>query len=181
MGGEIGLESKMGAGSLFWFTVTGEFQKDETMSHIFEKTISTIEEDATPLKNLRILVAEDHPINQVFVQTALETMGAQVTLCEDGQATADQFFRTPDGFDLILMDCQMPVLDGFQATEFIRAFESDKTRTAIPIIALTASALSEDQEKCLKAGMNDVLSKPASKNSLETMIKKWVKSDASHV
>jgi signal transduction histidine kinase len=181
MEGEIGLESKMGAGSLFWFTVTGEFQKDETMSHIFEKTISPIEEDTTPLKNLRILVAEDHPINQVFVQTALETMGAHVTLCENGQATADQFFRTPDEFDLILMDCQMPVLDGFQATELIRAFETDKNRKAVFIIALTASALSEDQEKCLKAGMNDVLSKPASKQSLETMIKKWVTPDASRI
>ncbi|MBE0506848.1 MAG: response regulator [Marinospirillum sp.] len=116
----------------------------------------------------RVLVVEDHPINQQVVQSQLEQMGLQVTLADNGAQGVEK--ARNEAFDLVLMDIQMPVMDGYQATREIRQFNKD-----LPIIALTAAALVEDRNKALAAGMNDHLGKPFSGQQLFEHLKPWLK------
>jgi len=99
----------------------------------------------------------------------IETLGYQVHSVEDGLAVLDALDN--ESFDIVFMDCQMPNLDGYQATERIR---QRQTSTDVPIVALTASALKEDLERCLESGMNDYLSKPCSQRDLETALNRWL-------
>ena len=114
-----------------------------------------------------VLVVEDHPINQQVVQSQLEQMGLRVSLADNGEDGVEQV--RVNSFDLVLMDIQMPVLDGYEATRQIRAFNPD-----IPIIALTAAALVEDRSKALQAGMNDHLGKPFSGQQLYKHLRNWL-------
>ena len=116
----------------------------------------------------RVLVVEDHPINQQVVQSQLEHMGLQVILANNGAEGVEK--ARNEAFDLVLMDIQMPVMDGYQATREIRQFNKD-----LPIIALTAAALVEDRNKALAAGMNDHLGKPFSGPQLFEHLKPWLK------
>lgn len=109
---------------------------------------------------ISVLVAEDNPVNQQIIEGLLSKIGARVMLTADGQAVVDAYTRDPDSYQLLLMDCEMPVLDGFQATRQIRAWESAQRRPAVPIIALTAHALEDTERACEEAGMNTVLTKP---------------------
>ncbi len=118
----------------------------------------------------RVLLVEDDEINRRMAGVMLEKMGVALRMAEDG-ARALQILRQ-DTFDLILMDCQMPELDGFEATKSIRAREAGRTR--IPIIALTASALQGDRDRCLAAGMDDYLSKPLTLGQLRSMVSRWL-------
>jgi two-component system, sensor histidine kinase and response regulator len=118
-----------------------------------------------------VLVAEDNPINQALVRAMLHKLGLQLTLVGDG-AQAVQAMRERD-FDLVLMDCQMPVMDGYEATALIRAFALPKVRTT-PIIAVTANAMAGDREKCLSAGMDDFLAKPFTLTALRQMLVRWL-------
>jgi PAS domain S-box-containing protein len=106
---------------------------------------------------LRILVAEDHPVNQQLILRLLERRGHKVTIAADGRQAVDAYGR--DAFDLIVMDVQMPVMDGFEATAAIRAIEQT-TGVHVPIVAVTAHAMDGDRERCLQAGMDDYMSKP---------------------
>jgi two-component system sensor histidine kinase/response regulator len=119
----------------------------------------------------RILLVEDNPINQRVTFLLLKKLGCQVDLAGDG-ATAVELFRL-NRYDLTLMDCQMPLLDGYEASSAIRAIERDEERQRTPIIALTAHALSGDRGKCIEAGMDDFLTKPTSKERLRAAISKW--------
>ena len=123
---------------------------------------------AIPIRETRVLVAEDNAVNQQVIGAMLRRLGMAVTLVEDGE----QAVQALQGgrYDLVLMDCQMPVLDGFAAASRIRAAE---TRTRIPIIALTANALAEDRQRCLDAGMDDYLPKPVSIAGLSSMLSRW--------
>lgn len=114
-----------------------------------------------------VLVVEDHPINQQVVQSQLEQMGLKVSLADNGADGVEQV--RVNSFDLVLMDIQMPVLDGYEATRQIRAFNPD-----IPIIALTAAALVEDRNKALQAGMNDHLGKPFTGRQLYDHLRNWL-------
>ena len=100
---------------------------------------------------LRILLAEDNPDNQALTKLILTKAGYQVEVADNGQEAVEKYLRSPDDFDLILMDIQMPVTDGFQATRMIR----ENGYKTIPIVALTAHAMKEDEQKCLNAGMDD--------------------------
>jgi signal transduction histidine kinase/ActR/RegA family two-component response regulator len=113
----------------------------------------------------KVLVAEDSSINQVVIRGMLTRLGFESVLCSTGDEAVRLASRDPAGFHLILMDCQMPVMDGFEATRLIR-----KTDSSIPIVALTASALAGDRERCLAAGMTDYLSKPLDLDSLRRAI-----------
>ena len=117
-----------------------------------------------------VLLAEDNPINQQVATAMLEKMGCQVTLAHNGREAVE--LAKPGRFDLVLMDCQMPEMDGFDATRGIRAQEVGHRTT--PIIALTANALHGDRERCLAAGMSDYLSKPFSGASLRAALLKWL-------
>lgn len=135
-------------------------------------------------KEIRILLAEDYPTNQQVAKRHLDHAGYQVDLAEDGKQALEAFKRKH--YDLILMDVQMPLMDGYQATKAIRELESalaamgnknpTKTMPRVPIIAMTAHAMSEHKELCLEAGMDDFLSKPLTRKELLSMVAKWLKS-----
>ncbi|MBH0199077.1 MAG: response regulator [Nitrospira sp.] len=123
--------------------------------------------------NRRILLTEDNPVNREVALAMLEFLGCRVDLAENGQQAVEAVSK--QHYDLVLMDCQMPVLDGFAATAAIRR---DETRTntgrRVPIIALTANAMEGDREQCLAAGMDDHLSKPFSQEGLSAIIRRWI-------
>ncbi len=118
----------------------------------------------------RILVAEDYFVNQEVTQDILELMGVQVEIAENGKEAVEK--HRENSYDLILMDIQMPELDGFEATRQIRKLEGESKHTTI--IALTANALAGDREKCLQAGMDDYLSKPIEAKKLEEILCKYL-------
>ena len=117
----------------------------------------------------RVLVAEDNEINREVAVAALRAMQCDVTAVEDGRAAVDA--AALEEFDVVLLDCQMPVMDGYEAARRMRA---NPRTSSTPIIALTANALRRDRERCSEAGMNDVLTKPFSASQLGTMLRRWV-------
>ena len=119
----------------------------------------------------RVLLAEDNPLNQRVAKLMLTQMGGEVSVAENGEQALAQVQAQP--FDLVLMDCQMPVMDGFQATRAIRSLPSECA--AIPIVALTANAFQEDRDACLAAGMDDFATKPVSFESLSQIVLRWFK------
>lgn len=122
---------------------------------------------------LNILVAEDNIVNIAVLKSMLKQLGHRSTFCENGEAVLAAYCKSPQHFDVILMDCEMPVLDGFGATRAIRAFEHQQATTAIPIIALTAHAFREQQAKCLEAGMDRYLSKPVTLATLTQALQQY--------
>jgi PAS domain S-box-containing protein len=123
-----------------------------------------------PLDGLRILVAEDVPTNQLIMRDLLESLGATISIADNGQLALQQLATSGDRIDLILMDIQMPEMDGLEATRRIRA---GQVRTDIPIIALTAHALEEERQRASHAGMNDFLTKPIEPAELISVIQRW--------
>ena len=125
--------------------------------------------------SVRILLVEDHPINQRLIRFMLCRAGYQLEIANNGQQALEMIFSDLDAFDLIFMDIQMPVMDGLRATREIRARESQGNpgHTHIPIIAMTAEAIKGTREKCLAAGMDDYISKPVRREEVFTMVKKW--------
>ena len=119
----------------------------------------------------RVLLVEDNAVNREVSTAMLEFLGYHVTIAEDGQQALTLF--AAESFDLILMDCQMPVMDGFTATAKIRDREQQSQAARIPIIALTANAMEGDRERCLNAGMDDYLSKPFSQQALADVLSRW--------
>jgi signal transduction histidine kinase/CheY-like chemotaxis protein len=155
MGGEIGVESEPGVGSTFWFEIAlplvgGARSTDETADD------AAFFGDAASDVSLRILVAEDHPVNQLFMRAILAQTRHDVTLVSDGRQAVEAMRQ--GAFDLILMDVQMPELDGVEATRQIRAMAGPERN--VHIIALTANAMSGARDSYLAAGMNDHISKP---------------------
>jgi CheY-like chemotaxis protein len=118
----------------------------------------------------KVLVVEDNVVNQKVAVRLVEKMGCRVELSANGQEALSAIAR--DTFDLVLMDCQMPVMDGFEATAAIRGLEGDVR--SIPVIAMTANAMQGDRERCLAAGMDDYLSKPVSYEDLKSMVNRWL-------
>jgi CheY-like chemotaxis protein/HPt (histidine-containing phosphotransfer) domain-containing protein len=120
----------------------------------------------------RILVAEDNPVNQEMALAVLDVLGCQAEVAANGQEAVEAVART--GYDLILMDCQMPVLDGFAATAAIRRWEQAQGRPRLPIIALTANIVKGFREQCLAVGMDDYLSKPFEQEQLAALLEHWL-------
>ncbi len=122
------------------------------------------------LENVHVLLAEDSRINQAFAQEVLETMGCRLTIASNGQEALDALTAHPD-IALVLMDCQMPVMDGFEAARRIYAKKQEGSLPkALPIVALTANAMEGDRQRCLDAGMDDYLSKPVRRKELKEMV-----------
>ena len=119
----------------------------------------------------KVLVVEDNLVNQMVIKGMLGKIGVPFDLANNGQEALEKVGA--HAYDLILMDCQMPVLDGYSATEKIRQLESDAAK--IPIVALTAHALAEEAQRCSAVGMNDFLSKPLTMDVLRNMLEKWLK------
>lgn len=126
----------------------------------------------------RVLVAEDNPVNQEMALAVLENLGCQVDVTANGQEAVEAVIKTE--YDLVLMDCQMPVLDGFAATMAIRHWEWEQGRSPLPIVALTANVIKGFREQCLAAGMDDYLGKPFEQSQLVAILERWLpKSEAS--
>ncbi|HSG68052.1 MAG TPA: response regulator [Bacteroidales bacterium] len=168
MNGEIGMESVMHRGSTFWFTASLEKSSKKTTDAEAIDTRTILDEK--PFKMLNILLAEDNEINQKIIQYSLTNAGYKVDIAQNGQEAIEKYQSS--AYDLVLMDVQMPLLDGFEATAHIRKMEAEGFNNHhIPIIALTANAMKGDREKCLDAGMDEYLSKPFTPNDLINIIR----------
>jgi CheY-like chemotaxis protein len=127
---------------------------------------------ANALTGKHVLLAEDNVINQMLACTVLGQLGCAVTVATDGRQAVRQF--ADQRFDLVLMDCQMPEMDGFEATQQIRQAEAAAGQGRVPIVAVTANAMQGDRERCAAAGMDDYLSKPFTKQGLRRVLEKWL-------
>ncbi|HEY0337730.1 MAG TPA: response regulator, partial [Burkholderiales bacterium] len=120
----------------------------------------------------RLLLAEDNPVNQEVALGILQIEGFEVTVAKNGNEAVDAY--TKSAFDVVLMDCHMPEMDGFEATRKIRALEKHSNLKRVPIVALTANAMQQDREECLNAGMDDHLSKPYSRLQMRETLERWL-------
>ena len=171
MGGRIGVNSRAGQGTTFWF----ELDLEVAQAHPQEPTTAAWDVETT--LGLHVLVAEDNGMNQFIIEETLKRFGCTWEIVENGKLAVVAVGRIK--FDAVLMDCQMPELDGLEATRQIRACESAAGAARIVIVALTADALSGDLERCLAAGMDDYVSKPIDATQLFRVLKA-VKSTAAH-
>jgi len=188
MGGEIGVESSEGKGSTFWFTA--RFQKQTMKMPVLQTSegsfsrgikartsaVSTPHEAKAVLQDARILLAEDNTINQKVAKSILGKLGCKADVVADGLEAVRALEMI--NYDLVLMDCMMPEMDGFEATAVIRDPASKVLNHNVPVIAMTANAMKGDREACLEAGMDDYLSKPVKKEDLSMVLQKWLNPEA---
>ena len=189
MKGEIGVKSIVNQGSTFWFIVPFEKNHSSIISSSLPLDSSLVNKDYLTLNtrqqsiinpaslisttqqqtNLKILVAEDNSINQAVILSQLEMLGYQADCVSNGLEALELLAK--QDYDLVLMDCQMPFMDGYLATQELRRREENKRHSVV--IALTANAMLEDRQKCLAAGMDDYLSKPLEEEDLVKIIQRW--------
>jgi CheY-like chemotaxis protein len=163
MGGRIGLSSEAGRGSTFWFELR--------LPVVRHEAAAAHQAEAGPAGQLSgtVLLAEDNPINRLVAQRMLAALGLEVVTVNDGRAAVERYQQ--GGLDLVLMDMEMPELDGPGAARAIRVMAGARQ---VPIVALTASALAGDRQRCLDAGMNDFLSKPYGLGQLRAALVRWL-------
>lgn len=166
LGGSIWVESKLGVGSRFSFTIPLSYQSETADEYIEKSSITKSIEHMEESRVLKILVAEDEETNALYIKTILKSSGYDLIFAHNGKETVDLFRQNPDT-DIILMDLRMPEMDGFEAARLIRA--QDKS---VVIIAQTAFAFTEDKESVLEQGFTDYISKPIRKDELKNIILK---------
>ena len=172
MRGEISVQSVLGSGTTF--TVLLQLER----AVVAQPSVASGHASVAQRMNCTVLLVEDNAVNRLVATTMLESLGCTVLAAENGEEGVAAWRRTP--CDMVLMDCQMPVLDGYDATRRIRSEEANRERSAlgrrntpIPIVALTANALHSDREVCLQAGMDDHLAKPFSLAQLSAVVRRW--------
>ncbi|WP_282341788.1 ATP-binding protein [Pseudomonas sp. PS02288] len=163
MGGTLRAESQAGQGSVFTLEIPLPFRQQVPGGHGQRAVVGSTG------SGQRVLLVEDNPVNQTVIEAMLRSLGYTVALVDDGVQAVREAERNE--FDVILMDCRLPGLDGYEATRRIRRLEG---RAMLPIIALTANALQGDRERCLEAGMNDYLAKPFKRAELQHLLLRWL-------
>ncbi len=163
MGGTLAVESAPGKGSTFSFTASFAPARHR-------KGAEPAPPRQRPADGCRILIAEDNPVNRIVVSKQVENLGYRATTVENGLQVLEALRR--ERFDLVLMDCQMPRLDGYEATRRIRRQETGGEH--LPVIAVTAHALNGERERCLATGMDDFISKPYREEELAAVIDRWL-------
>ena len=177
MGGTIDVDSELGQGSCFEVLMDLKIAEDRTVALAAQE--ETDEQDGNILQGMRFLCAEDNELNAEILTELLKIEGAECTICENGEEILKAFEQSaPGDYDMILMDVQMPVMNGYEATKAIRRSSHELAKT-IPIIAMTANAFSEDIQHSLAAGMNAHVSKPVEMKVLEKTIRS-IKSGGGH-
>ena len=171
MGGDVGVEARLGGGSIFWLTArlgkaSTEPLKPADNSPLAESAEQRLQREH---RSARLLLAEDDEVNRMIAETLLEDVGLDVDLAVDGSQAVAMAMVTH--YDLILMDVQMPVMDGLEATQAIRQLPG---YAATPILAMTANALEEDKKDCLAAGMNDHVAKPVMPKDFYRTLLAWL-------
>lgn len=173
LGGKINLQSQLDKGTTMSFTLEMDVKEWQTR----EQTTSDVKKEVSQksLKGVSVLLVEDNEINQLVASMMLEEAEIEVEVASDGQEGVDKYLANPDRYNLILMDLQMPVLSGYEATKKIRQMHKD-----VPIVALTAAVMTEDKQKALKAGMNAHLAKPIDKQELYRLISELTNTQANN-
>jgi len=172
MGGEIGVISKKGQGSTFWFTVTLPIVTAPLAVSSPLESPSNTKSVSQLSKTLNILLVEDNHTNQMVAKIVLRKMGYNVTIANNGKEAVEK--TATAAFDIVLMDLQMPVMNGYQATKAIRQREQQQGKSPLTIIAMTAHSMSSDKEQCFAVGMNDYLLKPFKREKLQEKLLQWL-------
>jgi len=174
MDGDLSVTSAPGQGSVFRFSVTLRRADTETIPGR-SADLADSQERTTELTGT-VLLAEDNPVNQAVTNAMLENLGLTVEIVGTGRSTVDSVSKKD--FDILLLDCDMPDIDGFEAAQIIRAREQGNGDTArLPIIAQTANAFKDDRDRCLAAGMDDFISKPFTQDDLHRVLSRWMRAE----
>lgn len=179
MEGQIGMESRQGQGSCFWIELRKARKPENSLNRPVPVSPSVSQDnESTPAYGLKLLLAEDNLVNQEVAVEMLEQSGFEVDVANNGEQALEDLAK--ERYDLVLMDCEMPVMDGFTATVLFRIRENEKKLPQTPIIALTAHAVEGVREKCIAKGMNDLLAKPFSYDDITAKVKQWASANSNH-
>ena len=162
MGGHIGADSQIGEGSNFWFEIPLTVADEPTSKTVLSGTMRAFREG-------KVLLVEDNEVNRMVVIGQLESLGVEVDVVNNGREALAAVARS--SYDLVLMDCQMPDIDGYEATRLIRGKE---VSGRLPIVAITAHAFEGERERCINAGMDDYLVKPFEEEQLAVVLDRWM-------
>ena len=173
MGGRIGVESKLGESSTFFFTLPLEPAANLPAPESKPAPPPPSSKEKNTLSPFRVLLVEDEPINQQIMRQQLERIGGTVEVAENGAHALEAFQTKP--YDFVLMDMQMPIMDGYTATAKLRAWEQEQQRRPTPVVALTAYSLKEALQQCLEVGCNDYLTKPVNRSMLLQKVQELLK------
>lgn len=165
MGGAIGVRSQQGAGSTFWVRIPLE------LSSAPAQPADSASLRLEQLQGRHLLVVEDNPVNQLVITGLLRKLGITPLLCQDGEKSLELLRQHPE-VELVLMDCEMPGMDGYEATRQLRLREASEGLVHLPVVALTAHAMASHRERCLEAGMDDHLAKPVVLDDLANILKR---------